>query len=149
MATAGLSLKLVLGPPEVQSHAAGGLARSHAQALWLLRAAEDLCRRAVAVLPADASIVKKTNGMGKDKDKKDTGNGNVKDSDVGTGVKHKEPGAQPGRRRRGRASVAAAAAVSVSEFDDSWADGVGGATLSSTARTSSSRPCRRKRWSTS
>ena len=132
MATAGLSLKLVVEASRgavIAVHAAGGLARSHVQALRLLRAAEGLCRSAVAVLQADNNIGKKTKGMGKGKDKKDTGKGKGKgkDSDEGMGVATKVPGAQPRRRRRGRAS-AAAAPVAVPEFDDdSWADGVGAA----------------------
>jgi hypothetical protein len=129
MATAGLSLKLVVEASRgavIAVHAAGGLARGHVQALRLLRAAEGLCRGAVAVLQADGSKCEKTKGVGKDKDKKDTGKGKGKgkDSDVGMGVAPKEPGAQPRRRRRGRAPAAAAAPVAVPEFDDSWADGV-------------------------
>ena len=124
MATAGLSLKLVVEASRgavIAVHAAGGLARGHVQALRFLRAAEGLCRSAVAVLQAVDS--KKTKGKGKDNDKKDTGKGKGKDSDEGMGVAPTVPGAQPRRRRRGRARAAAAPAV-VPEFDDSWADGV-------------------------
>ena len=98
----GLSLKLVVEASRgavIAVHAAGGLARGHVQALRLLRAAEGLCRGAVAVLQADGSKSEKTKGMSKDKDKKDTGKGQGKDSDVGMGVAPKEPGAQPRRRR--------------------------------------------------
>ena len=130
MATAGLSLKLVVEASRgavIAVHAAGGLARGHVQALRLLRAAEGLCRGAVAVLQADGSKGEKTKGVSKDKDKKDTGKGKGKgkgkDSDEGMGVAPKEPGAQPRRRRRGRAPDVAAPVV-VSEFDDSWADEV-------------------------
>jgi len=128
MATAGLSLKLVVEASRgavIAVHAAGGLARGHVQALRLLRAAEGLCRGAVAVLQADGSKGEKTKGVSKDKDKKDTGKGKGKgkDSDEGMGVAPKELGAQPRRRRRGRAPAVAAPVV-VPEFDDSWADEV-------------------------
>ena len=127
MATAGLSLKLAVEASRgavIAVHAAGGLARGHVQALRLLRAAEGLCRSAVAVLQAEDCKSKKTNGMGKDKNKKDAGKDKGKDFDEGMGVAPKEPGAQPRRRRRrGRAPAAAAAApVVVPEFDDSWTD---------------------------
>ena len=129
MATAGLSLKLVVEASRgavIAVHAAGGLARGHVQALRLLRAAEGLCRGAVAVLQADGSKGEKTKGVSKDKDKKHSGKGKCKgkDSDEGIGVAPKEPGAQPRRRRRGRAPVVAVAPVVVPEFDDSWADEV-------------------------
>ena len=52
MATAGLSLKKPVEASRgavIAVHAAGGLARSHVQALRLLGAAEGLCRSAVAL----------------------------------------------------------------------------------------------------
>jgi len=142
MTTDGLPLKLVVEATRgavIVVHAAGGLARGHAQALRLLRAAEGLCRSAVAVLQADGSDPKKAweaKGTGKgakvareakDNDKKDTGKSMGKDSEVNMVAKPGEPGAQPRRRRRrrrrrGRAPTGVVA--SVPGFDDSWADGI-------------------------
>lgn len=124
MATAELSLKLVVEASRgavIAVHAAGGLARGHVQALRLLRAAEGLCRSAVAVLQASGS--KKDTGKGKDKDQKDLGKGKGKDSDVGMGIVPPQPVAQPRRRRRGRARAAVAPAA-VPEFVGSGAGGV-------------------------
>ena len=118
MATAELSLKWVVEASRgavIAVHAAGGLARGHVQALRLLRAAEGLCRSAVAVLQASDS--KKTKGIGKDKDQRDLGKGKGKDSDVGMGIVPPQPVAQPRRRRRGRARAAAAPAAAP-EFGD-------------------------------
>ena len=153
MATDGLSLKLVVEASRgavIAVHAAGGLARGHVQAQRLLRAAEGLCRSAVAVLQTDVSKCKKNKGVSQDKPSNGPpasnrgrggkggsktsdgppasgrgrgGKGTGKDSDEGMGVTPTGPRAQPRRRRRGRAPVAAAAPV-VPEFDDSWADGV-------------------------
>ena len=70
MATAGLSLKLVVEASRgavIAVHAAGGLARGHVQAQRLLRAAEGLCRSAVAVLQTDVSMCKKNKGVSQDK----------------------------------------------------------------------------------
>ncbi len=66
MATAGLSLKLVVEASRgavIAVHAAGGLARGHVQALRLLRAAEGLCRSAVAVLQADGGKIMTIEGL--------------------------------------------------------------------------------------
>ena len=130
MTTDGLPLKLVVEATRgavIAVHAAGGLARGHAQALRLLRAAEGLCRSAVAVLQTDSSdpkkawkakgtgkgatVAREAEGTGKgakvargakDNDKKDTGKRMDKDSDVNMVAKPGEPGAQPRRRRRRR-----------------------------------------------
>ena len=155
MTTDGLPLKLVVEATRgavIAVHAAGGLARGHAQALRLLRAAEGLCRSAVAVLQTDSSDPKKAwkakgtgkgateareaegTGQGakvargaKDNDKKDIGKRMDKDSDVNMVAKPGEPGAQPRRRRRRRRRRGRAPTGVVAfdpGFDDSWADGI-------------------------
>ena len=129
MATAGLQLKMAVEASRgavIAVHAAGGLARANVQALRLLRAAEGLCRTAVAVLQTNEGK-KKDTGKSKRKDQKDTDKDKGKDSDAGMGISPPEPGAQPRRRRRGRARGVAAAHPAVDLVDDSWADGVAAA----------------------
>ena len=96
MATDGLSLKLVVEASRgavIAVHAAGGLARGHVQAQRLLRAAEGLCRSAVAVLQTDVSMCKKNKGVSQDKPS------NGPPASTGRGVK---PSNGPPASNRGR-----------------------------------------------
>ena len=119
MATSGTQRKLAVEASRgalIAVHAAAGLAREHAQALRLLRAAEGLCRTAVAVLLADDSLKKEPAGANADS-AKDKGKGKGKNEE---GMKDVDKAPPPGQsRRRRRARPRGAAAV---DFDDSWAD---------------------------
>ena len=132
MATAELQPKLVLEATRgavIAVHAATGLARGNVQALRLLRAAEGLCRTAVAVLQAGSGAQKtgqSERGSSKDKDKdkgKDKGKG--KDMDVDP-AKHLPPRSRRRRPRRKQALRAAAPEfVPPADLDDEWADQIG------------------------
>ena len=124
MATAAQQRKVVVEATRgalIAVHAAAGLARKQATALRLLRAAEGLCRTAVAVLQTDGGT-ETDKGTGTGKDKQDTGKGKNKDSNEGKDTQQKT-GTQPRRRRR-RASAAAAPDLEDVELDDAWADEV-------------------------
>jgi hypothetical protein len=124
MATAAQQRKVVVEATRgalIAVYAAAGLARKQATALRLLRAAEGLCRTAVAVLQTDGGT-ETDKGTGAGKDKQDTGKGKNKDSNEGKDTQQKT-GTQPRRRRR-RASAAAAPDLEDVELDDAWADGV-------------------------
>ncbi len=103
----------------IAAHAAAGLARGQAQALRLLRAAEGLCRGAVATLRAAEVAKKKGGSVGKGKEDKDKGTG---DNLAGT-TEPALPPAQRGRRRwRRPRSRAAGTCAAVELDDDGWAD---------------------------
>ena len=142
MAANGVPLQLAIEASRGASiavHAAAGLSRGQAPALRLLRAAEGLCRSAVAALQASA-VASKDKGGKRDDSKGNKGKVGKEDTDARGGPKNVAGGShhissraacgeqttksQRRRQRRRAARCAAALPVSDAEFDDAWADGV-------------------------
>ena len=90
MATAGHQREVVVEATRaaaVAVHAATGLARQHAQALRLLRAAEGLCRIAIVVMLASDGVTKTEEVINNGKDQRDISKGKGDVSIVGAAAR--------------------------------------------------------------
>ena len=118
-------------------HAAAGLSRGQPQALRLLRAADGLCRSAVAVLQATEATKGKNNGQrdyfrdykgnstkGASWGPKNVAGGSHHISQLVGGGGQTATKSQRRRQRRRAARGASAPPVVEAELDDAWADGV-------------------------
>ncbi len=140
MASDGEPLRLAVEASRgalIAVHAAAGLSRGQASALRLLRAAEGLCRSAVAVLQSSAAAPKRKNKDGQRDDLRDHKDENTKGArwgpkNVAGGSHHisqqvgggGQTATKSQRRRQRRRAARCASASPVAELDDAWADGV-------------------------